>query len=199
LRGGVEKMEKKIIVPFEKKKYAKEIGIRFERQKEIRGWYGTEEQERQLNTEQNVAAITNTTSDCNENIDYNPYTNVTNNTEQFTEEQYESEHKIWDSVFEKRDNLLALMTMRDYGIPKDTNLRTELLKTLLLINEGNYAFRYAELVNFHSEFAELYPSTRVNDLAHKALTDGGRNWKEQIRTADITEEEKLLLNLALPI
>ena len=188
-------MEIRVDVPFSKKKVARELGIRFDRQ--ARCWLAEEP------VAQQFYSILEDEVKCNEkaSVDSSCTNELHNEAIQLespvlNEEQEEiSDFAICASTFTTSLNMATWIFKN--GMPNTSDERTTALRILGTRNPFQYPIRYDGMLCCKS-FAELYPPERLAELLRRCIK-GVRPWKEEVGQSDLTEEEKALIFLALPL
>lgn len=107
--------------------------------------------------------------------------------------------EIWKEALTKDDTLWAAMIIRDYGLPKKEETRTELLKILSKRRESDYAITYDAMCGCSKEFAQTYPINEIARLIRENVTAQNRYTEEIRSSVKLSEEQKALLLFALPI
>lgn len=193
-RMGEMNETKVIEVPFEKKAKARELGIIFN--KTDRKWYIPDgiSVDREL-VIRNLLLLTE------EPILSEP---TNNEQEEFVQPNKEllslnqSMIETWENLIASEEPLKIALAIKEIGMPADTQLRTRLLKILGLRRPGDYPITYDGMFICSESFASIYTEEYVSTLVAKVIT-GAKPYTEEIKEADITEEEKALLLFILPL
>ena len=111
----------------------------------------------------------------------------------------QTDNFIWDEVLnQETSNLMLLLYLDKYGLPEDTNERTRLLALFNRKNLNNYPLSYEAVCQYNEEFARKYnPEILTNLIRHSIF--GQREYKEELMSSDLTNEEKAILLFALPL
>lgn len=191
----------RIVVPFEKKAKARELGIIFN--KTDRNWYLPEgiEVDRKLAIENLLKeesvfpeSVENEICDLTNNKTQEDL--ITPNEELLSLNQSMAE--TWENLISSEEPLKIALAIKEIGMPADAQLRTRLLKILGLRRPGDYPITYDGMLICSESFASLYTEEYVSALVAKVIT-GAKSYTEEIKEADITEEEKALLLFILPL
>lgn len=191
----------RIVVPFEKKAKARELGIIFN--KTDRNWYFPEgiEVDRKLAIEnllkeEPVFPESVETEICDIVNNKTQEDLITPNEELLSLNQSMTE--TWENLISSEEPLKIALAIKEIGMPADTQLRTRLLKILGLRRPGDYPITYDGMLICSESFASIYTEEYVSELIAKVIT-GAKSYTEEIKEADITEEEKALLLFILPL
>lgn len=192
-------MEIRVDVPFSKKKVARELGIRFDKQ--VRGWFAEENVARQFH-EMLSEEVRRAEEEPSDTSGHTYMRNVYSGTQEIPLETVENEESGGDSNFAVCASTLdTTLSMASWifknGMPQSSSERTMALRVLGTRNPMQYPIRYDSMLCCQS-FAELYPPARLAELIQHCIT-GAKGWKEEVAQSDLTEEEKALLFLALPL
>ncbi len=191
----------RIVVPFEKKAKARELGVIFN--KTDRNWYLPEgiEVDRKLAIENLLKeesvfpeSVENEICDLTNNKTQEDL--ITPNEELLSLNQSMAE--TWENLISSEEPLKIALAIKEIGMPADAQLRTRLLKILGLRRPGDYPITYDGMLICSESFASLYTEEYVSALVAKVIT-GAKSYTEEIKEADITEEEKALLLFILPL
>lgn len=177
----VNAMELRVCVPFSKKRLAREMGIRFD--KTDRCWYASPEQKESF------------LSACEEKQIPEP---VAPKETEIHKEAVSAEEVRRSSLPIGESTLAIALNVYEHGMPTDEKERTRVLKRLGSRKPDEYPITYDGMMNCSEDFRRLYPASRVEELMQRCIT-GQAHYSEEIMRSDLTEEEKALLFLVLPI
>ena len=187
---------KTIIVPFESKKIAHNLGAVFNQK--LRIWEIPDD------LDPDVAEFLSNlpemeTDDAGEDDNISEIeNNISNDKNNITPITPIHQANDWSQILQSDDTLIAAMAVRDYGLPEKEEDRTLLLKILGKRRNGDYAISYDALCGCSEIFASTYPISLITKLIQENVTAQNR-YAEEIHTSmRLTDEEKALLMFALP-
>ena len=107
--------------------------------------------------------------------------------------------KSWSELLsDDVDKLYLLLKLKADGLPTNVEDRVTLLQRLSGRANGTYPIRYDDICRYSSEFAEVYSEERVLGLIQTCIM-GRKSYDEEIRESSLSDEEKALLIMILPI
>lgn len=96
------------------------------------------------------------------------------------------------------DNITLLQVLGECGMPGSEEERTALLVRLRVQRMGDYPVTYEGLCHYSESFLREYPKERVVGLIKRVIT-GANPYQMEINHASISDEDKALLLLVLPM
>ena len=107
----------------------------------------------------------------------------------------------WDDKVDKLNdisNLAILIALKKYGFPDDSSKRAKIIHALRLKQENNYPLDYDGLAEFLPGFSALYPQEEIINNATAVIT-GKEDYFKEVLSSDLTEEQKEILLLSIPL
>lgn len=181
-----------ITVPFEKKELARSLQIKFDRTE--RKWYIPTELEAQT---EDILKQLNDTSIIEPHIDSSEVS-THSNIERISSIITHIQVNNWNEILENRNTLECALGIQKFGLPETTEQRTTLLQILGSRRDGQYPITYDGMLILSKEFEEAYSPEYVTELVQNCIT-GERPYQEEIHQSQLSEEEKALLFLVLPV
>ena len=191
--------ENRIVVPFHAKAKARELGAIFVKDADVRGWYIPENADDSLTTA--LRELEHYPADEESELLGTLFESQSEEKETQSVHHFEEKHSTfdkWEELASSEDTLRIALAIREYGMPNEEQLRASILRILSLRRPGEYPVTYDGLAECSESFATLYSKERVLELIKRCSTNDGTIY-ENIRHADLTEEERSLMLLVLPI
>lgn len=184
----------RIIVPFAKKKRARDLGAIFLKEGE-RGWFLPDNLSEEIKeTLRNLETEGDLDTSGHSYLRQQYQETVS---QPLKKQEQENESLPGATPSSNKSTLEMALEVFQKGLPKTEEERTKVLQILGNRSPAQYPITYDGMV-MCPDFAKEYPAERLETLIKKSIT-GARHYSEEIRNADITEEEKALLFFALPL
>ena len=113
---------------------------------------------------------------------------------QLNKEQ-ELENK-WQVVLNEGSTAKMALMLKKNGLPVKELQRVQMLQLFRNPKAGELYIPWDSLINYSSEFAEKYSWENVEEIMTR--NHMGANFKEELQTCPLTEEEKTLLSYVIP-
>lgn len=124
--------------------------------------------------------------------------NCQNNNESLQNSNY-NDNCDWKKVLSTTESINVAFAIKKYGLPSSSEKRTKLLTILGYRGDGQYEIDYDSMVKYSKTFAKEYSPTRIKILLEKITQSGKFSYSESINNKNITDEERAILNLVLPL
>lgn len=187
----------KVNIPFDKKKIALEHGAIFEKGNDTRerGFYIPVEKQEEFRTLLSQTQENNTTR-----VAPLSETQPQDEGHRFVDNSAIQEKEIayWDEKLATKEEFILAFSLKKNGLPPLEEQRTKLLQLLNQKEHGHYRFSYENLCEMSNIFYHQYSTEYVQTLITKTIT-GAKPFLTEIRESSLTEEEKALLELVLPL
>lgn len=104
----------------------------------------------------------------------------------------------FNKILEFNDTLATAYAIKKHGLPDDPDMCTKILNNLRKRTPGQYPIDYQGMLQCSPAFEKKYNEEYVTRLIQENINNTGRI-EEMVTYANITEEEKALLLLVLPV
>ena len=105
----------------------------------------------------------------------------------------------WETTFKANNPLYAVLMVEKHGWPSKEEDRINMLKLLGRKLPTDYPIKYEDMYEFSESFRIQYPFEMLEGLVQECFS-GEKSYKESLASCQtISEEERALLNFALPL